>query len=169
MASKRDSAFQAHGPQNRQSLHWAWNDRSESREPPFQHLGKWTLQIKGRILTDQHDLVHQFYTMRDFHCDGMTTTEQIIACINLATEGFFPYESEFAQSCPTPCDPMNCSPPSSSIHEIFQARALEWGAISFSKRSSWPRDHTRVSCIAGRRFSIWAIHVNINLLFRPCK
>ena len=36
------------------------------------------------------------------------------------------------QSCPTLCDPMDCSPPGSSIHGIFQARVLEWGAIAFS-------------------------------------
>jgi len=41
-------------------------------------------------------------------------------------------ESEVAQSCPTPCDPMDCSPPGSSVHGIFQARVLEWGAITFS-------------------------------------
>ena len=42
-------------------------------------------------------------------------------------------ESEVAQSCPTLSDPMDCSPPGSSIHGIFQARVLEWGAIAFSK------------------------------------
>ena len=41
-------------------------------------------------------------------------------------------ESEVAQSCPTLCDPMDCSLPGSSIHGIFQARVLEWGAIAFS-------------------------------------
>ena len=41
-------------------------------------------------------------------------------------------ESEVAQSCPTPSDPMDRSPPGSSIHGIFQARVLEWGAIAFS-------------------------------------
>ena len=41
-------------------------------------------------------------------------------------------ESEVAQSCPTLCDPMDCSPPGSSVHGIFQARVLEWGAIAFS-------------------------------------
>ena len=40
-------------------------------------------------------------------------------------------ESEVAQSCPTLSDPMDCSPPGSSIHGIFQARVLEWGAIAF--------------------------------------
>ena len=41
-------------------------------------------------------------------------------------------EREVAQSCPTLRDPMDCSLPGSSIHEIFQARVLEWGAIAFS-------------------------------------
>ena len=46
-------------------------------------------------------------------------------------------ESEVAQSCPTLSDPMDCSPPGSSAHGIFQARVLEWGAIAFSCVSSW--------------------------------
>ena len=45
-------------------------------------------------------------------------------------------ESEVTQSCPTLLDPMDCSPPGSSIHGIFQARGLEWGAIAFSGRQS---------------------------------
>ena len=42
-------------------------------------------------------------------------------------------ESEVTQSCPTLSDPMDCSPPGSSVHGILQARVLEWGAIAFSK------------------------------------
>ena len=42
-------------------------------------------------------------------------------------------ESEVAQSCPTLSDPMDCSLPGSSVHGIFQARVLEWGAIAFSE------------------------------------
>ena len=64
--------------------------------------------------------------------------------------------SEVTQSCPTLCDPMDCSPQSSSVHGILQARVLEWVAISFSRGSSRPRDWTQVSCIAGRRFNLWA-------------
>ena len=44
-------------------------------------------------------------------------------------------ETEVAQSCLTPSDPMDCSPPDSSIHGIFQARVLEWGAIAFSRKT----------------------------------
>ena len=42
-------------------------------------------------------------------------------------------EHEVAQSCPTISDPMDCSPPGSSVHGIFQARVLEWGVIAFSQ------------------------------------
>ena len=65
-------------------------------------------------------------------------------------------ENEVTQSCPTLCDPMDCSLPGSSVHGIFQAIVLEWVAISFSRGSSWPRDRTRVSCIVDRRFTVWA-------------
>ena len=65
-------------------------------------------------------------------------------------------ESEVAQSCLTLCDPMDCSPQGSSVHGILQARILKWVAISFSRGSSWPRDQTQVSRIAGRRFNLWS-------------
>ena len=61
-----------------------------------------------------------------------------------------------AQSCLTLCKSMDCSPPGSSVYGILQARILEWVAIPFSRGSSWTRDQTWVSCIAGRFFTIWA-------------
>ena len=61
-------------------------------------------------------------------------------------------ESDVTQSCPTLCDPMDYSLPRSSIHGIFQARVLEWVAISFSRGSSRPRDQIRVSHSVGRCF-----------------
>ena len=51
---------------------------------------------------------------------------------------------------------MDCSLPGSSVHGIFQAMVLEWIAISFSSRSSQPRDGTQVSHIVDRRFTVWA-------------
>ena len=62
--------------------------------------------------------------------------------------------SEVAQSCLTLCNPVDCSLPCSSVHGIFQARVLEWVAISFSRGSSQTRDQTWVSCIVGRHFTI---------------
>ena len=64
--------------------------------------------------------------------------------------------SEAAQSCPSLCNPMDCSLPGSSVLGIFQATVLEWIAISFSRGSSQPRDQTRVSRIVDRRFTVWA-------------
>ena len=57
---------------------------------------------------------------------------------------------EITQSSPTLCNPVDHSPPVSSVHGILEARILEWVAISFSRESSQPRDRTWVSCIAGR-------------------
>ena len=62
-----------------------------------------------------------------------------------------------AQLYLTLCDPVDCSPPGSSVHGILKARILEWVVISFSRGSSQPRDQTQVSYIAGRFFTIWAM------------
>ena len=63
-------------------------------------------------------------------------------------------ESEVTQPCLAVGDPMDCSPPGSSVHGLLQARILKWAAMPFSRRS-WPRDRTWVSCIAGKFFTIW--------------
>ena len=55
-----------------------------------------------------------------------------------------------ARSCPTLCDPLDCSLPGSSVHGILQARILDWVAVPSSRGSSQPRDQTWVSGIAGR-------------------
>ena len=66
--------------------------------------------------------------------------------------------SDLAAAAPlTLCNPMDCSPPGSSLHGNLQARILEWVASPFSRGSSWPRDQTWVSCIAGRCFTVWDI------------
>ena len=62
---------------------------------------------------------------------------------------------EVTQSCLSLYDPMDCSPPDSLTHGIFQAWILEWVAISFSRGSSRPRNWTQVPRIVGRRFTIW--------------
>ena len=87
----------------------------------------------------------------------------ISAILNLSFPPFLPLPLFFLfkigmhakslQSCPTLCDSMDCSPPGSSVHGIFQARILEWVAMSSSRGSSPPRDQIWVSwsfCIAGR-------------------
>ena len=64
--------------------------------------------------------------------------------------------NEVTQSCPTLCNPRDCSLPCFSVYGIFQARVLEWGAMSFSRGSSQPREWTRASRIVGRSFTLWA-------------
>ena len=61
-------------------------------------------------------------------------------------------ESEVTESCLILCDPIDCSLPGSSVHEIFQTIVLEWVAISFSRGSLQPRDRSQVSCLAGGFF-----------------
>ena len=61
-----------------------------------------------------------------------------------------------AKLCPTLWDPMDWRMPGSSVQGILQARILEWVASPFSRASSWPRDRTWGSCIAGRFITVWA-------------
>ena len=74
-----------------------------------------------------------------------------------------------AQSCPSLCDPMNCSLPGSSARGVFQARILEWVAISSSRGSSQPRDRTCISCI-GKQVLYHQYHLGSmkRLLFSKC-
>ena len=71
----------------------------------------------------------------------------------ISHESSVPNLCSVAQSCLTLCNPMDCSPPGSSVHGIFQARILEWVDISSSRGSSQFRDPIRVSCIAGVFFT----------------
>ena len=105
------------------------------------------------------------YKLNTSSCDWVyTCVEYLIVSFNTGEiwlwvheiPPFGKYLCEDAQSCPTLCNPMDCSPPGSSVHGILQARVLEWVAISFSRSSSWLRDRTRVSCTVGRRFTTWA-------------
>ena len=80
-------------------------------------------------------------------------THSQITRLSVSTSGFLTLIHKFhmhacsvTQSCPTLCDPMNCSPPGSSVHVIRQARILEWAAISSSRGSPRTRDWTSVSC-----------------------
>ena len=65
-------------------------------------------------------------------------------------------EIKVTHPCPTVCNPMDYSLPGSYLHRILQARILEWVASPFSRVSSWPRNRTGVSCIAGKFFTSWA-------------
>ena len=87
--------------------------------------------------------------------DAETTSLRCVLCL-------------VTQSHLTLCSPMDCSPPSSSVHGIFQARILEWVAISYSRGSSWLRDRTRVSCIScfGRQI-LYHYHQSFPPIWQP--
>ena len=72
-----------------------------------------------------------------------------------------------AKSCPTLCNPMYCSLPGSSVHGILQAGILDWIAIPFSRGSPQPRSQTRVSCIAGRFFTVCATREALKIKVFP--
>ena len=83
----------------------------------------------------------------------MAADRLVRRCIIVQTSGI---QVLVAQLCPTLCDPMDCSPPGSSIHGILQARILEWVAMLFSRGSSQPRNQIQVSRIVGAFFTVWA-------------
>ena len=92
------------------------------------------LNTHGYVCTHTHTHTHMYILL------GV-----LIACVFVT------------QLCTILCDPMNCSPPGSSVHWILQARILEWVAIPFTRGSSWPRDQTWVSHITGRFFTVLKI------------
>ena len=68
------------------------------------------------------------------------------------------------QSCPILCNPMDCSPPGSSVHGILQARILEWIVIPFSRGSSQPKDQTWVFCPAGGFLTTGSLEKSLDYL-----
>ena len=95
--------------------------------------------FRGDVLVSHkvHDKVgHQRVCIGSFHYTSALEGENAVLCLGV-------------QSCLNLCDPMDCSPPGSSVHRILQARILEWVAIPSSRGSSQPGDQTQVSRIAG--------------------
>ena len=81
----------------------------------------------------------------EMHCDENVTSEVSFLCFYLASASCVVdieqiWFGSISKSCATLCNRTNCSSPGSSVHGISQARILEWGAISSSRRSSRPRD-----------------------------
>ena len=107
----------------------------------------WTLATLVSVLTDRKIVFHLFASHHSFPCSLLNFIQVMgkSACLR----------AKLLQSCATLCDPIDCSPPGSSIHGILQAGILEWAAMASSRGSSQPRDRIHifcVSCIAGRFF-----------------
>ena len=108
------------------------------------------------MMVRPNKLKHQSLEQRKLYCRAKQG-EWVTHTQNPWTYWWFPV----AQSCLTLYNPMDYSPPGSSIHGILQARILEWVAISSSRGSSQPRDRTQVSCIAGGFFTSWGAAIAI--------
>ena len=125
---------------DREALHSTFHRVAKN----WTQLSKWTTTSH---FTDEIK-VEFLSSLRNFNC------WYISSIVALQTEWS-------CQSHPILCDPMDYSLPGSSVHGIFQARILEWVTISFSRRSSPPRDWTWVSQIVGRPFTIWATRASL--------
>ena len=86
-----------------------------------------------------------YWAAREFPLDNCSKLAHLHHCYGGALVPGEVKWSEVPQSCLTLCDPMDCSLPGSFVHGIFQARLLQWVAISFSNRSSRLRDWTHVT------------------------
>ena len=141
---------------------------------PLGWSGWISLQSKGlsRVFSSTTVWKHRFFGVQpSLWSSSHTSTWPLEKTIALTTQTFvskvisllFNMLSRFviaclhAQSCQTLCGPLNCSQPGSSVHGIFQARLLEWVAISYSRKFSWSRDQTHESpALVGRFFTIGA-------------
>ena len=98
-----------------------------------------------------------YWLQNDEHIKNTLSTAKRYDSFKIMISFFFKsWKVKVTQSCPTLCDPMDCSLPGSSVHGILQVRILEWVAVPFSRGSSEPRDWAQVSHIAGGFFTIWA-------------
>ena len=124
-----------HGPGTSRSRRNALPDTHSQRSPQ----SRLWLQSQRKSAVEQRCFPLRAGLLWVPEAEGSASTHQYQCCPRKSGSTESPAR---AQLYPTLCDPMDCSPPGSSAHGIFQARILEGVAISFSRRSSWPRDPT---------------------------
>ena len=107
------------------------------------------IETKGRLETEWESTVHE-HEASYWSDENIPTRWQLCASVKLLkiTEFHTGNVCEGAQSRPSPCDPTGHRPPGSSVRGIFQARIVEWAAISFPRGSSQPKDQIHSSCIS---------------------
>ena len=142
---RRECAFWGESPEERDTFWWGWV--SQFLSLPNSSINRSSVYSSAFLsLQDQIFLNPPLSA-----CIQWTDVSSSILCCCLV-----------AQSCPTLCDPMDCSLPGSSVQGISQANILEWVTISFSRGSSGPRDRTQVSCM-GRQilyhWATWEVHL----------
>ena len=133
--------------------HISWKTKAEEEDSGVQPRGSPALLLLAAWLWENTVCAHVSLSVSEA---VVTRVSQMlwISCCCLVV-----------QSCLTLCDPVDYSPPGSSVHGILQARILEWAAIPFSRGSSQTRDQTWVFCIAGGLFTIWPPGKLVSLWF----
>ena len=121
-----------------------WNRSSES----FRDLMKLT-----QCLSNRTGVWKQLCWCHIWGCWHSCRDRTSQTCLGLFTAPWPIVMLLFTRLYPTLCDPLDCSPPGSSVHGILQAGILEWVAVASSRGPSRPRDGTRVSCTAGGFFT----------------
>ena len=118
--------------------------------------GMWIVWLRRQILKGDCSVSHSTCFSRDSALSFWEVDYYVLLKVCGSLWLSWSVKVLVTQSCLTLCDPMDSSPPGSSVHRILQARIQKWVAIPFSRGSSQPRDWTWVYSIAGRYFTIWA-------------
>ena len=113
------------------------------------HCKPTTLQCKIKVREKKKSVINSTYWTHEWCCPWKFCPSHKFPWHHLESA------SVSCSVCLTLYDTTDCSPPGSSVRGILHARILEWVAISFSRRTSWPRDQTQISCIAGGFFTNW--------------
>ena len=131
-----------------QSCHWGWQRGSGT-----QQRAGWTAPTQTPPGAGKGGRGRMRCLVYKSHLLTYTRTITCNACMCVCVCVCVPAQSR--QLCQTLCDPIDCSPPGSSVRGISQARirTLEWVVMPSSRGSSWPRDWTQDSCIVGRFFT----------------
>ena len=135
-------------PAMQETWFWSlgWKDHLEKGKATHSSLLTWRIPVHG-VEKSQTQL-------SDFHFHFCFSNSFPYREANPLHLPHLKVKALVTQLCLTLCNPV--AHPGSSVHGILQARILEWVAISFSRRSSWPRDRTWVSYFAGKFFTVWA-------------
>ena len=138
-------------------IYWGFPGGSDGKESAWNAEDLGLIPGLGRSPAEWNDYPLQYFCLENAMDKGawQATVHRIANSQKGLSEWARIIALLVAQSCPTLCDPMDCSPSGSSVHGILQARILVWVAMPFSRGSSWCRDGTQVSCIAGKFFTIW--------------
>ena len=124
-----------------------WNNISYETERIIKILYEYIVKQFNRQCEKQEESIHFLPRIREAvpSISPIKECSRLVCCCSVA------------KSCPTLCDPMDCSQSGSSVHGIFHEKILEWLAVSFSRGSSQPRHQTWVSCIGRSVLNHWAI------------